>query len=181
MSKNNAGASVPPTSTPVPVWHALTVDATLAKLKTGPIGLSADEARRRLEEYGPNELRAARRVSPWSLLLDQFKNVLIVILLVATGLSAFLGEGVETIIIGVIVLFAVGLGFIQEFRAEKAIDALRKMAAPTATVLCATVKNLRCLRSIWFPATSYCCRRAPVYRPTYGSSNRSTFRLKKPR
>ncbi|MEI7903605.1 MAG: HAD-IC family P-type ATPase, partial [bacterium] len=50
-------------------------------------------------------------------------------------LSAFLGEGVETIVIGVIVLFAVGLGFIQEFRAERAIDALRKMAAPTATVL----------------------------------------------
>ncbi len=124
-------ASKPPPA----AWHTLTVDAALSTLQAGLSGLTTAEAQRRLETYGPNELRAARRVSPWMLLLDQFKNVLIVILLVATGLSAFLGEGVETVVIGVIVLFAVGLGFIQEFRAEKAIDALRKMAAPTATVL----------------------------------------------
>jgi len=123
------------TSTTIPVWHTLTVDATLANLKTEPVGLNSEEARCRLEEYGQNELQAARRVSPWSLLLDQFKNVLIIILLAATALSAFLGEGVDAIVIGIIVLFAVGLGFIQEFRAERAIDALRKMAAPTATVL----------------------------------------------
>jgi Ca2+-transporting ATPase len=104
-------------------------------MRTGPNGLSAEEARRRLDVYGPNELQAAHRVSPWTLLLAQFKNVLIVILLAATALSAFMGEGVETIVIGVIVLFAVGLGFIQEYRAERAIDALRKMAAPTATAL----------------------------------------------
>ncbi len=119
----------------VSIWHTQSVDATLSALGAGPAGLDSAEARRRLDEYGANELQAARRVSPWKLLLDQFKNVLIVILLVATGLSAFLGEGVETIVIGVIVLFAVGLGFVQEFRAERAIDALRKMAAPTATVL----------------------------------------------
>ncbi|MGH9390341.1 MAG: cation-translocating P-type ATPase, partial [Vicinamibacteria bacterium] len=77
----------------------------------------------------------AKRISPWSLLLEQFKNVLIVILLVATALSAFLGHGLEAVAIAVIVLFAVLLGFIQEYRAERAIDALREMAAPTATVL----------------------------------------------
>lgn len=117
-----------------PPWHTLTVEAIFAKVQTGHPGLDAREAQRRLDEAGPNELEAAKRVSPWHLLLDQFKNVLIIILLVATALSAFLGEGVETIVIGVIVLFAVGLGFIQEYRAERAIDALRKMAAPTATV-----------------------------------------------
>jgi len=127
--------SAPPTLPPAPAWHALTVDATLAELKAGTDGLGSEEARRRLDEYGPNELQAAHRVSPWSLLLDQFKNVMIVILLVAAGLSAFMGEGVDTIVIGVIVLFAAGLGFVQEFRAERAIDALRKMAAPTATAL----------------------------------------------
>jgi Ca2+-transporting ATPase len=135
MTKHIDKALATPNPTPGPVWHALTVDTTLTELKTSSFGLTAQEARRRLDEYGANELEATRRVSPWRLLLDQFKNILIVILLVATGLSAFLGEGVETIVIGVIVLFAVGLGFIQEFRAERAIDALRRMAAPTATAL----------------------------------------------
>ncbi|MEI8241835.1 MAG: cation-translocating P-type ATPase [bacterium] len=135
MSKQKHKDVAAPNPAPVPAWHTLSVAATLAELQTVPSGLDMDDARRRLEVHGPNELQAAHRASPWKLLLDQFKNVLIVILLVATGLSAFLGEGVETIVIGAIVLFAVGLGFIQEFRAERAIDALRKMAAPTATTL----------------------------------------------
>jgi len=88
-----------------------------------------------LAEYGPNELEAAHRISPWTLLWAQFKNVLIVILLAATALSAVLGHGVEAVAITLIVLFAVLLGFVQEYRAERAIDALREMAAPMATVL----------------------------------------------
>jgi Ca2+-transporting ATPase len=135
MSKNATADSTPRTPGNDTAWHTLTVEATLSGLKTGPGGLSAEEARRRLETYGPNELQAAHRVSPWKLLLDQFKNALIIILLVAVVLSALMGEGIESLVIGVIVLFAVGLGFIQEFRAERAIDALRRMAAPTATVL----------------------------------------------
>jgi Ca2+-transporting ATPase len=98
-------------------------------------GLSASEAAERLRKYGPNELLAAHRVSPWALLLDQFKNVLIIILLVATVLSACVGHGVEAIAIAVIVLFAVLLGFVQEYRAERAIEALRQMAAPMASVI----------------------------------------------
>ena len=88
-----------------------------------------------LSEYGPNELQAAHRISPWTLLLQQFKNVLIIILLIATALSAFLGHEIEAIAIAVIVLFAVLLGFVQEYRAERAIEALRQMAAPTANVI----------------------------------------------
>ena len=98
-------------------------------------GLSSTVAAQRLAEYGQNELQAAGRVSPWSILFEQFKNVLIQILLIATAISAFVGHSVEAITIAVIVLFAILLGFIQEYRAERAIEALRKMAAPTATVL----------------------------------------------
>ena len=118
-----------------PAWHTLTVEETLARLESGPRGLSSGEAANRLEEFGPNELQARGRVSPWSILAEQFKNVLIIILLLATALSAFLGHGLEAIAITVIVLFAVVLGFIQEFRAERAIEALREMAAPHATVI----------------------------------------------
>ena len=116
-------------------WHASTVEETFKRLESSPSGLSSDEAARRLEKFGPNELQAQGRVSPWTILLEQFKNVLIIILLLATALSAFLGHGVEAIAITVIVLFAVVLGFIQEFRAERAIEALREMAAPNATVI----------------------------------------------
>ena len=118
-----------------PAWHTLSADATFSGLKSTPSGLTSAEAARRLAEYGPNELTATHRISPWSILIDQFKNVLIIILLIATALSAFFGHGIEAIAITVIVLFAVLLGFVQEYRAERAIEALRKMAAPTASVL----------------------------------------------
>ena len=116
-------------------WRTLSVEESIARLRSSPQGLTAEEARQRLEEHGPNELQEAHRTSPWALLAAQFGNVLIVILLVATVLSAFLGHAVEAIAITVIVLFAVLLGFVQEYRAERAIEALRQMAAPQATVL----------------------------------------------
>ncbi len=117
-------------------WWQLSVDEALEKLSTSAAnGLSGTDAGHRLTEYGPNELQSADRISPWAMLLEQFKNVLIIILLIATALSAVLGHGVEAIAIAVIVLFAVVLGFVQEYRAERAIEALREMAAPTATAV----------------------------------------------
>jgi Ca2+-transporting ATPase len=119
----------------MPLWHTLAGAQVSDALETTSQGLTGAEAACRLASHGPNELQAARRVSPWAILAEQFKNVLIVILLVATGLSFFMGHGVEAIAIAVIVLFAVVLGFVQEYRSERAIEALRKMAAPTAAVL----------------------------------------------
>jgi Ca2+-transporting ATPase len=116
-------------------WHTLPVDAVLARLASGPDGLTGAEAAARRARYGPNELQAARHTSPWVILAAQFKNVLIVILLVATVLSLFLGHAVEAVAIAVIVLFAVLLGFVQEYRADRALEALREMAAPTAAVI----------------------------------------------
>jgi Ca2+-transporting ATPase len=117
-------------------WHRLEISEVLESLGTDPArGLSEDEAKRRLAEHGPNELRAKRRLSPWAILLAQIKNVLILVLLAAVGLSAFLGDILEAAVIAAIVLLAVLLGFFQELRAERAIEALREMAAPTATVV----------------------------------------------
>ena len=117
-------------------WYEITGAEAAQQLESDlTLGLAQAEAERRLAAYGPNELRAAARTSAWALLLEQFKDVLVLILLVATGLSFMLGHDVESIAIAVIVLFSVGLGFVQEFRAERAIEALRRMAAPTATAM----------------------------------------------
>ena len=118
-----------------PLWHTLPCEVVFSDLNSTPAGLAGSEAVQRLVQYGPNELQASHGVSPWAILLEQFKNILILILLAATVASAFLGHAVEAIAITVIVLFAVVLGFVQEYRAERAIEALRKMAAPTANAL----------------------------------------------
>ncbi len=115
-------------------WHTLSVEQVLERLQVSKSGLSSEEAGRRMAEYGPNELISADRVSAWGVLGNQFKNVLIIILLMATAFSLFLGHFLESIAIFVIVLFAIALGFIQEYRAERAIEALKKMAAPLARV-----------------------------------------------
>ena len=116
-------------------WHTQTIEQAFAGLKSQPSGLSTAEVTERTLQYGVNEIQAAKRISAWEILLEQFKNVLILILLGATAISLFLGHGVESVVILVIVLFAVLLGFIQEYRAERAIEALKQMAAPTASVL----------------------------------------------
>ena len=95
------------------LWHTLSVGDTFSRLTSGPQGLAGAEASRRLAQYGPNELEVVHPFSPWKLLFEQFKNILILILLIATALSGLLGHFVEAIAITVIVLFAVLLGFVQ--------------------------------------------------------------------
>jgi magnesium-transporting ATPase (P-type) len=91
------------------LWHTPTTDQVLAGLDAGTSGLNVEEALRRQDEQGPNELPRAQGSTPWSILLAQFKYVLITILLIAATLSAFLGEVVESIVIAVIVRFAIRL------------------------------------------------------------------------
>jgi len=108
----------------------------LAALRSDPErGLSRDEVISRLELHGPNVIRAEEDISPIRILLKQFSNMLIAILLIATLISAFLGEVFDAVVIVVIVLFAVLLGFLQEFRAERALESLKRMLSPTCNVL----------------------------------------------
>jgi Ca2+-transporting ATPase len=117
------------------VWHNLSVREVIESLNSGLQGLSVEEAERRLAQFGPNELAEKKKISPFMLWLGQFKDLLIIILLVAVVLSAVLGEVTDAIVIFVIVLFATTLGFIQEYRAERAMEALKRMAAPTSSVV----------------------------------------------
>jgi Ca2+-transporting ATPase len=116
-------------------WHALTPDDALRELQSTPAGLRAEEVASRQRLHGPNELAVSEQVSAWALLASQFKNALIVILLIATAISATLGHVIESTAIAVIILFAVALGFVQEYRAERALNVLREMAAPSASVI----------------------------------------------
>ncbi len=117
-------------------WHSLEPDRVLTELNTDSHkGLSEEEVKRRLEKYGYNELKKEEGISPFTLFINQFKNILIIILLIATVLSALVGETFDAGLILVIVVFCAVLGFIQEYRAERALEALKKMLSPTITVL----------------------------------------------
>jgi Ca2+-transporting ATPase len=142
---------IPPTrpeDSPAPLWHTLPAETVLARLASGPEGLTQADADERLATYGPNELQSTIGVSAWAVLASQFKNVLILILLVATLLSAVMGHGTEAVAIAAIVLLAVLLGFVQEYRAERATEALRRFR-----------------QGRWCPATSSCSAPAIASRP----------------
>ncbi|MGC9529989.1 MAG: calcium-translocating P-type ATPase, SERCA-type [Candidatus Bipolaricaulaceae bacterium] len=120
--------------------HAQSIQEVLGELGSGPAGLSEAQAEQLLARHGPNRLAEGKRRPAWKLLLAQFKDFLILLLLAAavvSGVLAGLGHGdlLEPVLIAVIVLFAAALGFLQEHRAEQALAALRDMAAPQATVV----------------------------------------------
>ena len=123
-------------------WHSLTPEQTVNDLSSDSgRGLTPAEAENRLKQYGPNELVKEKHASPFVIFLNQFKNILVIILLVAIALSVAIGEGLDAAIIGVIVLFVAILGFVQEYRAERALDALKKMLSPSITVFRAGVEE----------------------------------------
>jgi len=116
-------------------WHALSQEEVFERLRTTPLGLSEDEARRRLKVWGPNRIEEEERISPLRLFLNQFLNPLTGLLLFATALSVAIGETLDALVIVVLVLAGAVLGFYQEYRAERALEALKKMASPLATVI----------------------------------------------
>lgn len=116
-------------------WYNLEASDVVRRLNTGENGLNSDEASARLEKYGPNELSAAAAKNPLSILLDQFKDFMIGVLLAAAIISGLIGDVKDTIAIVVIVFLNAAIGFVQEYRAEKAMAALKEMAALKATVM----------------------------------------------
>jgi Ca2+-transporting ATPase len=115
--------------------HAINPQEAMQELNVTEKGLTTQEAKQRLTKYGPNELTKEKGTSPLKLFLGQFTDILMIILLIATGLSVAIGETIDAIIILAIVLATATLGFVEEYRSEKAVDALKRMAAPSAIVL----------------------------------------------
>ncbi|MGE0688629.1 MAG: cation-transporting P-type ATPase, partial [Dehalococcoidia bacterium] len=125
-----------PAAEPARSFHALDAAAVAGLLQSDLTrGLSSDEAALRLEHDGPNSLPERGAAGPVRLILRQFASFLIAVLFVAAVVSLFLGDLLEAAAILVIALLNAVLGFVQEFRAEKALSALRALSAPECTVI----------------------------------------------
>jgi Ca2+-transporting ATPase len=119
-----------------PAWHTLDADAAIAQLRTHRhTGLDATEAANRLAQYGPNALQVIHQVPWYTVLVRQFMDVLIAILLVAAAIALAVGEVGDALTILVIILLNGLLGFVQEWKAERAIEALRQMLEPQCKVI----------------------------------------------
>lgn len=116
-------------------WHAMAMDDVLVKLEAPTQGLTDEEVRRRTERYGLNELKEKPRPTFWQLVLAQLNNFIVILLIVASLISAVLGDWIEAAVIMLIVVLNAILGVVQESRAEEALAALKKMAAPECQVL----------------------------------------------
>jgi len=116
-------------------WHTLTVDEVAQRLETTTGGLSPEHAAERLAHFGANELKEKRARSPWRMLLDQFSDFMIIVLIIAAIISGIVGDIEDTIAIIVIVILNAVIGFVQEYRAERAMAALKRMAEAGAHVL----------------------------------------------
>ncbi|MEI7848319.1 MAG: HAD-IC family P-type ATPase, partial [Chloroflexota bacterium] len=116
-------------------WHTLSSHQVLTSLEVAENGLSDAEAKKRLEQYGPNQLEEAKRAGFLSMLWDQLKDFVVMLLIIASVISILLGEVVDAAAILAIVVMNAVLGIVQERRAEEALAALKKLAAPEAHVL----------------------------------------------
>ncbi|HKZ95340.1 MAG TPA: cation-translocating P-type ATPase [Candidatus Bathyarchaeia archaeon] len=116
-------------------WHAKDEEAVIEALNTSLTGLSEQDAKNRLSQFGYNELKERKRVTPLQIFLGQFKDIFVIMLFVATAISFLIGEIVDAGTIAAIVVLNSVVGFIQEYRSEKAIEAMKKLTAPKARVL----------------------------------------------
>jgi len=117
------------------VWHALHTKEIFEKLDTIERGLTTAEAEKRLSEYGANELEEEKRITKLALLVHQLKNPLVAVLVAAALISLFAGKTIDTIVVGVVIVFNTSIGFFQEYKAEAALQTLKTMTAPEAEVI----------------------------------------------
>ena len=117
------------------LFYQKDIDDVLDLMGSSRTGISETDAKQRLTEFGPNELQEKKKRTVLFMLLDQFKDFMILVLIGAAVISGVIGELADTLVIVAIVVINAIIGFIQEYRAEKAMEALKKMAAHNATVL----------------------------------------------
>jgi Ca2+-transporting ATPase len=117
------------------LWHSLTDKEALNNLNSGQKGLSSEDAARRLSEHGPNQLESPTKPSPLKIFLGKFKDYMVLVLIFAAIISYIAHETTNAYVILAIVVLVAIIGFIQEYKAERAMEALREMVAPEADVI----------------------------------------------
>jgi Ca2+-transporting ATPase len=128
-------APVPAWVAPGDLWTIEARDVAVALESDPEAGLAPEEARVRLERHGPNELRARAIKPAWRLFVEQFTNAMILVLIGAAIITAAIGDLKDTAVILAIVALNGVVGFVQEYRAEKAMDALKRMTSPLTRVI----------------------------------------------
>jgi Ca2+-transporting ATPase len=121
-------------------WHSIEIDGVLETLDTSSEGISDEEAAKRLEEYGPNELKEEKKHHWYNILFDQFTSVLVIVLIIAAIVSGYIAwrenePMTDMYVIMLIVVMNGILGFVQEYRAEQAVEALKAMVSPRVLVM----------------------------------------------
>ena len=116
-------------------WHTAEIKDLMHKFESSKKGLSEADAGRHFQEYGPNQLKQERRETIWHIFFNQFKDILIIILIIASVIAAIAGHTIDAVVIGFILILNAVLGTIQESKAEKALDALKKLAALKSKVI----------------------------------------------
>ncbi len=121
-------------------WHSTDIDGVLAALETSTDGISDEEAAKRLTEYGPNELMEEGGTKWYHILWEQFTSLLVIVLIISAAVSGYLawkeGEAMTDMFVILIIVVMNGvLGFVQEYRAEQAVEALKAMVSPHVLVL----------------------------------------------
>src|SRR5688500_502076 len=115
-------------------WHTSPIEDVFKELQSNADGLSTDEVAKRIQQYGPNQLQEKKKKPVWLLFVMQFKDVMILILMVAAIISAVVGDLKDMIVILIIIIINAIVGFVQEYRAEKAMEALKKMSTSLVRV-----------------------------------------------
>lgn len=120
---------------PSDLYHHLSASRALKALESDASGLTWHEVEKRWQKFGQNIIESAHKISKWRILLDQILNPLVLILVLAAGISILADHAIDAVVIGVIIIINTAIGYIQESKAEEALEALQKRAAPEATVL----------------------------------------------
>jgi P-type Ca2+ transporter type 2C len=131
---SDCGAAVGEAGQPTP-WHSLPVEEVFEHLDSGPDGLDPEEASRRLERFGPNRMKRAEPVSALSILVSQFKSLVVLLLLAAALVTLALGDVLESLAIGAVLAINTLIGFVVELKARRAMDALLRYEVPEAKVI----------------------------------------------